>query len=73
MFFISLLSIVCAISTTNGLPASLLPVRPYVFLAPELPKFQLQPTLKVQSPLTNQPVPSNAKYRKKKKIIKIEK
>ncbi|XP_055312463.1 uncharacterized protein LOC129574433 [Sitodiplosis mosellana] len=58
--FISWLSILSAISVATALPVSVYPVRPYVFLAPELPKFALQPTVKVQSPATIQqiqPVP----------------
>lgn len=44
------LSVLCVISTASALPVSVVPIRPYVFLAPELPKFTLQPTLKVQAP-----------------------
>lgn len=49
MLLIPFLSIVCALSTVYTLPLSVVPVRPYIFLAPELPKYQLQPSLKVQS------------------------
>lgn len=37
------------VSVASAVPASVYSVSPYVFLAPELPKFSLQPTLKVQS------------------------
>lgn len=60
MLFTPLLSIVCALSAVYAVPLSVYPVRPYIFLAPELPKYQLlgnqvQPALKVQ------PVPAVAK------------
>lgn len=54
--FISWLSVLGAISAATALPVSVFPVRPYVFLAPELPKFTFQPTVKVQSPATVQQI-----------------
>lgn len=46
---ISWLSVLCVVSVASALPVSVVPVRQYVFLAPELPKFTLQPSLKVQA------------------------
>lgn len=61
MSFIPLLSLVCVLSAINALPVSVLPVRQYVFLAPELPKFQLKPAqLKLQ---TEPLIQSLAKYK----------
>lgn len=62
--FISWLSVLSAISVATALPVSVYPVRPYVFLAPELPKFALQPTVKVQAPASIQriqPIPQLTK------------
>lgn len=54
--FISWFAVLGAISVATALPVSVFPVRPYVLLAPELPKFALQPTVKVQSPATVQQI-----------------
>lgn len=53
---ISWLSVICVASVASALPVSVVPVRQYVLLAPELPKFTLQPTLKVQAPTVSAPV-----------------
>lgn len=49
-------SVLGAVSFAVALPASVYPVRPYVFLAPDLPKFVLQPTVKLQTPSTIQQI-----------------
>lgn len=44
------LSIICAISVASAVPVSVVPVRQYVLLAPELPRLDLPPTVKLQQP-----------------------
>jgi len=65
MSFVTLLTIFSAFSAINALPVSVLPVRSYVFLAPDLPKFQIQPTqLKAQQGpvLAKSDVSANKQY-----------
>lgn len=50
------LLIVCAISAASALPVSVVPVRQYVLLAPELPRLELPSTVKLQQPAAIQPV-----------------
>lgn len=53
---LSAITVASAVPVPASLPVSVYPVRPYVFLAPELPKFTLQPAVKVQAPASVQPV-----------------
>lgn len=53
-------SVLSAVSFAVALPTTVYPIRPYVFLAPELPKFVLQPTVKFQSPATVQQIQPTA-------------
>lgn len=55
------LLIVCAISAASALPVSVVPVRQYVLLAPELPRLELPSTVKLQQPAAIQPVSAVSK------------
>lgn len=50
------LSIICAISAASAVPVSVVPVRQYVLLAPEFPRLDLQPQVKLQQPAAVQSV-----------------
>lgn len=56
--FLTWLSIVCALSAASALPVSpvsVVPVRQYVLLAPELPRLELPSEVKLQQPAPIQP------------------
>lgn len=55
--FVTWFSILSAISVASAVPVSLFPIRPYVILGSDLPKFALQPAVKIQSPASIQAVP----------------